>query len=269
MLCRGAFHAHSSYSYDGKDSLERLVAALLGRGFQFLLLTEHDDKLRAQDYETIIAESRRLSSAKFLVIPGIEVRCWRREKEQWHIAAVGVRRWIARGSISEVVAEIHAVGGLAVLLHPFKYTADIAPEDLDSFDGLEIWNGKFDGFYGPRSSTLRLARRLRSRSRRPRLYCGHDLHGVDGIAPLALQMELSTLEEKEVMQRLRQGEFALEGAGSVFGAAGGPNAVQRFRMGLRRAAYESYRRCRRLPLLGGVLAAGKKLLGRGKVADGG
>ena len=101
MIYRGAFHAHSTHSYDGKQPLAALCAELRRRGYDFLLLTEHDDTLDAAAYEKIRAECAALSNAEFLAVPGVEIRCWRTEKEQWHIAALGVERWIARGPIAD------------------------------------------------------------------------------------------------------------------------------------------------------------------------
>ncbi len=263
MRFRGAFHAHSTFSYDGRDPLDRLSERLRARGFQFLLLTEHDDKLGPKEYARVVTEARRLSGPEFLVVPGLEVRCWRGEEEQWHIGAAGVREWIPRGPIREVAGAIQRAGGLAILLHPYKQATAIVPGELDCFDGLEVWNGKFDGFYAPQGRTLRLFRELRKCKALPRFYCGHDLHGADEIAPLALEVEAEALECGALLDSLRRGAFLAKGNGLAFSSQAGPSRAQELYLRALRAGYESYCWLRGVPLLGALLGAGSAAQGSG------
>jgi hypothetical protein len=258
MRLRGAFHAHSTHSYDGRDTLKVLAGELRRRGFDFLLLTEHDDKLTPQTFARVVAEAAGLSAEDFLIVPGLEIRCWRREGEQWHIGAIGVRDWISRGPIPDVVKAIHEAGGLAIFLHPYKHSTSIEPAELYIFDGLEGWNGKFDGFYAPQGRTLNLFRRLEEFQPRPAFYCGHDLHGVDGIAPLALQVEADRLEVGAILGALRRGEFENQWRGKNVSSLRGPSLGQRIGLRAMRAAYRSYGWARRVPLLGKILGAVKQ-----------
>ncbi|MBI1749140.1 MAG: hypothetical protein HY234_02565 [Acidobacteria bacterium] len=258
MIYRGAFHAHSKHSYDGQQPLPALCAELRRRGDHFLLLTEHDDTLDAAAYERIRAECAALSDAQFLAVPGLEIRCWRTEREQWHIAALGVGAWIPRGPIPEVVENIRRAGGLSVFLHPHKYSRQIELAEIARFDGLELWNGKEDGHFAPRWRTLRLARAAAAHRTGPVLYCGHDLHDFDGIGPLALEIETDALTQAAVLSRLRDGNFMLRARGFRFPAARGPNALQSLGMLCWRGTYESYRALRRLPLVGGAVSAARR-----------
>ena len=255
MIYRGVFHAHSQHSFDGKEPLARLCAELRSRGYHFLLLTEHDDTLDAATYERICSECNGLSGPDFLAVPGIEVRCWRNEREQCHVAALGVRAWIPRGPIPDVLSAIRLAGGLSVILHPHKYSAHVEPAELAGFDGFEFWNGKEDGHFAPRGKTMQLARRLCASGRGPVLYAGHDLHELEGIAPLAIELEAAALKKEEVFEKLRTGEFNLRTRGLQFSATRGPSTVQFWRMGFSRAIYEAYRVLRRLPVIGSGLGA--------------
>lgn len=246
MIYRGAFHAHSKHSYDGKQPLTALCAELRRRGCHFLLLTEHDDTLDAAGYENIRVECAALSNAQFLAIPGLEIRCWRTASEQWHIAAIGVNSWIQRGPIPAVAEDIRRAGGLSVFLHPYKYSRQIEFAELAGFDGIELWNGKEDGHFAPRWKTVRLAR---ARGTRPVLYCGHDLHDFDGIGPLDLELEADSLTQAEVLTRLREGKFILHARGFRISATRGPDSQQALGMFCLRGIYQTYRILRRIPLV--------------------
>jgi predicted metal-dependent phosphoesterase TrpH len=251
MIFRGVFHAHSTHSYDGRTPLPELCASLRARGYHFLLLTEHDDKLNAAHYAGIVEECARLSSAEFLAVAGLEVRCWKTPQEQWHIAGVGVGGWVERGEIAQVVARIQAQGGLAVLLHPHKYGAQMDWRELQQFDGVELWNGKEDGTWSPPGKTLRLGQQVARQGGRP-LYVGHDLHGADERFPLAIEIELPRLAREAVFAALRQGQFTLCGRGLRMAAGAGPSAWQQAQLLVLRAFYNLYRGVRRVPGLGAL-----------------
>lgn len=254
----GAFHAHSSFSYDSKVPLAALIDTLARRGYDFLLLTEHDDKLDAAQYAEVVATCDALSRPGFLVVPGLEVRCWRTPTEQWHIAAIGVRTWIPRGEIDAVVAAIHAAGGLAVLLHPHKFTRDVDWRALAPFDGVELWNGKEDGSWSPPAHTVRFGLDVARHAGRP-LYLGHDLHALHDVRPLALVVDLPALTADDVLRVLRTGAFGLRARGMSFPAREGPGALQRVRMAGWRLAFASYVTLRRRSGIGRVVAALNRL----------
>jgi DNA polymerase (family 10) len=72
---RGEMHCHSTWSADGKNSLEEMARTAKSRGYRFLCITDHshylrDGKLEAQ-WKEIEAIDGRLSS--FRILRGIEV----------------------------------------------------------------------------------------------------------------------------------------------------------------------------------------------------
>lgn len=257
MIARGVFHLHSRHSYDAKTPLHQLCREFRQRGMQFLLLTEHDDTLDAGSYARVVAECDALSDANFRAVPGIEVRCWRTEQEQWHIAALGARRWIGRGPIPEVLAAIAEAQSLAVLLHPHKYATAVDPRHLEGLHGLEIWNAKEDGRISPRAKTLALGRQAARHHRLP-LYCGLDLHDLDHVADLVLEAEMDRLAEESIMTALRSGAFYLRANGFRFAALQGPDWGQRMALGCLRAAFVAYGGARRIPFLGRMLSSARE-----------
>jgi predicted metal-dependent phosphoesterase TrpH len=253
MIFRGVFHAHSRYSYDGRFSLRDLRSELQKRGFHFLLLTEHDDTLDAVTYQRVVSDCRELTHDEFLIVAGLEIRCRRAEKIQWHIAAVGAEDWIERGPISKVVESIHRMGALAILLHPFQYASQIDVRELEQFDGIELWNGKNDGQRAPRLKSLRLAQELGGLNPRPNLYVGQDLHDLDGLGSFALEVEAVSLEKEAVLRSLRAGQFQLMACGFRMPATLGLSTWQSLRLTCRRAVFTAYVRSRKLPVVGGGL----------------
>ncbi len=72
---RGDLHSHSTWSTDGKNSIEEMARACIAKGYRYLVLTDHshylrDGKLEAQ-WKEIDALNERL--APFTVLKGIEV----------------------------------------------------------------------------------------------------------------------------------------------------------------------------------------------------
>jgi DNA polymerase (family X) len=72
---KGDLHSHSTWSADGRSSIEEMALAAIGRGYEYLAVTDHshylrDGRLAAQDAE-IDALNERL--APFRLLKGIEV----------------------------------------------------------------------------------------------------------------------------------------------------------------------------------------------------
>jgi DNA polymerase (family X) len=72
---KGDLHSHSTWSADGRGTIEEMALAAIGRGYEYLAVTDHshylrDGRLKAQDVE-INALNERL--APFRLLKGIEV----------------------------------------------------------------------------------------------------------------------------------------------------------------------------------------------------
>jgi DNA polymerase (family X) len=72
---RGDLHSHTTWSNDGKNTLEEMAAAARDRGYEYLAATDHSHYLREgklqRYFEEIEALNRRL--APFRILRGIEV----------------------------------------------------------------------------------------------------------------------------------------------------------------------------------------------------
>jgi DNA polymerase (family 10) len=72
---RGDLHMHTTWSNDGKNTLEEMVETARGRGYDYLAVTDHSHYLRdgklERYFEEIIALGKRV--APFRVLRGIEV----------------------------------------------------------------------------------------------------------------------------------------------------------------------------------------------------
>jgi DNA polymerase (family 10) len=71
---RGDLHTHTHWSADGKNTLEEMVAAALGRGYEYYGITDHSHYLRegrlAQQFEEI--EAMRARYPKLQILAGVE-----------------------------------------------------------------------------------------------------------------------------------------------------------------------------------------------------
>ncbi|MFN2467395.1 MAG: DNA polymerase/3'-5' exonuclease PolX [Gaiellaceae bacterium] len=72
---RGDLHSHSTWSSDGKDSLEDMARAAQARGYSYLAVTDHSHYLREERLHAQAEEIDRLNErlAPFRLVSGIEV----------------------------------------------------------------------------------------------------------------------------------------------------------------------------------------------------
>lgn len=72
---RGDLHCHSTWSADGRNTIEEMARGAMARGYEYLALTDHSHYLREQRFgaqrEEIAAINERL--APFRIVRGIEV----------------------------------------------------------------------------------------------------------------------------------------------------------------------------------------------------
>ena len=108
---RGDLHLHSTFSGDGRSSLEEMVLAAIERGFEYLAVTDHGENLPtngvsrddlARQREEI--ERLRAAHTELTILQGVEL----------NIAADGSLDYDAelRGSLDWCVAAIHSDFGL-------------------------------------------------------------------------------------------------------------------------------------------------------------
>ncbi|MCS7252533.1 MAG: CehA/McbA family metallohydrolase [Armatimonadota bacterium] len=136
---KGNLHTHTKRS-DGALEPHEVVKRYAEAGYDFLAITDHN-KL------TLIDEKE---SCEMLLIPGEEISVGVSEVgTEFHFVAIGIeRQWekpegmlTKEISPSRLVKEIHSLGGVAILCHP--YWSQLTVHDMLSFDGyiaIEIFN---------------------------------------------------------------------------------------------------------------------------------
>ncbi len=72
---RGDLHSHSTWSSDGKDTIEAMARAALDRGYEYLAMTDHSHYLREGRLERQAEEIAALNEelAPFRILRGVEV----------------------------------------------------------------------------------------------------------------------------------------------------------------------------------------------------
>jgi predicted metal-dependent phosphoesterase TrpH len=130
-------HAHSASSYDGRDPVELLLEQAEAVGLDALAVTDHDE---------IAASLEAAASARdygLVGIPGMEV-----SSAAGHVLALGVEELVPAGlPFDETLERIGALGGIAVLPHPFQSSRHgVAPhvsrDQLRRADAMEVYNSR-------------------------------------------------------------------------------------------------------------------------------
>jgi hypothetical protein len=205
MRVRAACHIHSDWSYDGKWPLEKLAGAFSNRGYDVLMITEHD---RGFDEERRLKHReacRRASTDRILLVPGIEYS----DKENCvHTLVWGGVPFVGVDvETDKVLAATDAHHAVAVMAHPSRRQAWRAfhPSWASSLSGIELWNRKTDG-WSPSSDAARL---LEATGVRP--FVGLDFHERNQFFPLATIIELQPpVTEASIVASLRAKQYGSE-----------------------------------------------------------
>ena len=142
---RFASHVHSEWSDDASWTLADIRTAFRRRGYDGVLLCEHDRGFSGQDWDAYREECARLSDERFLLVPGIEYG----DRENCvHIPVWGSVPFFGEGrDPGEVLQLASDHNGAAVLAHPWRRAAHerFDPTWAKHLVGVEIWNRKYDG----------------------------------------------------------------------------------------------------------------------------
>ena len=111
-------HSHSFFSADGVSDPVALIAAARKKGLHGFAMTDHNT-CEAVGYlqEKGLLRADGLPVDGFLVIPGVEVTT-----QEGHLLCLGATLPDMKGRpAAEVVAAIHAAGGIAIPPHPLRH----------------------------------------------------------------------------------------------------------------------------------------------------
>lgn len=200
MGIRAASHVHSVWSYDGKWKLDELVPEFSRRGYQVVLMTEHDRGFTQSKWTEYRAACHELSSEKILVIPGIE---YSDPDNIVHVLTWGDVPFLGENLPTKLMLRaLREAGGVAVLAHPSRRKAweRFDPTWSEYLRGIEVWNRKTDGWRpSPDASALITASGCAP-------FVGIDFHDRRQLFPLAMMLDCSPpLSHEAVVDCLRRG----------------------------------------------------------------
>lgn len=144
----GVVHVHHAPSHDSSAPFEAVLAAADAAGLDFVVLTDHADVSQPSPLPGIEHAGVRIgpSGRRILVLVGAEFAT-----RDGHLLGLAIDHAVpAQGrSGAEVIADVHAQGGFAVVPHPFSHGGWHAWNA--DFDGLEVQNNASDltRLYGP------------------------------------------------------------------------------------------------------------------------
>lgn len=200
---KGVIHAHSTYS-DGEYSLSELREVLLSSGCSFVCMTDHAEYFDEQKVREYRDECDRLSDDKFTFVAGLEFTC----DQRMHVLGYGVTELVSATNPQEVISHIEKSGGVSVIAHPM----DSAFPWIESFSvlprGIETWNSKYDGRYGPRAGTFELLQRLQTRQKNMMAFYGVDFHWKKQFRRLYTSMESDVISRDQILSALSNGNYS-------------------------------------------------------------
>jgi hypothetical protein len=194
-----ASHVHSDWSYDGRWPLRRIAEEFGRRGYQAVLLAEHDRGFDDTRWEALRQACIAASRPTCVLVPGIE---YSDPTNSIHVPVWGRLPFLGEGLDTGVMLEqAHQLGGLAVLAHPARRDAWERFDSawLSRLLGVEVWNRKYDG-YAPNRQVAQLL------ARRPELlaFASLDFHTERQFHPLAMTVEIDgDIGEAAICEALR------------------------------------------------------------------
>lgn len=196
---RAAFHVHSTWSFDGRWSLETIAQSLRRRRYDIVMVSEHSQGLDQESWQRLRAACGELSDDRLLLVPGIE---YRDPTNTVHTPVWGDIPFLGDGLVtSSLLERVADLGGLATLAHPGRQSAwrSFDPSWAKHLVGIEVWNRKYDGT-APSESGLRLSKAWNI----PPLV-SLDFHGRRQFFPLAMTVPSTgqQLSESLVLDALR------------------------------------------------------------------
>lgn len=193
-----ACHVHSSWSYDGKWSLEALADEFGQKGYRILMMSEHNRGFTESHRLEYTEACARASSDRVLVLPGIE---YSDMSNTVHVLVWGPVPFLGEGLPTAVVLDaVKSANGVAVLAHPSRLDAwrCFDPAWGDRLLGVELWNRKTDGWAPSRNAPPLL------NATGVVAFAGMDFHDRRQLFPLSMALDIQTgVTEESVLDCLR------------------------------------------------------------------
>src|SRR2546422_11244840 len=176
----------------------------------FAAVSDHAEVFDDQRMELYVRVCESLSDQGFLMIPGLEFAL---HGGNIHILGYGITRRVRFKSMEQLVDDIHEGGGIAVLAHPPAGSTNMIGPIKAKLDGIEVWNGRYDGVHAPRAESFQLLRRIRAVNIKTAAYCGIDLHKRgQAHRPVYVEVEAEQLQRDAIIGALGAGRFTVRGS---------------------------------------------------------
>jgi len=203
MVLRGFIHVHSDVQ-GGQLSVPKLVELHKQRGYNFLCVTDHLQKLTAKRYRELVALCESLSEEGFICLYGLEGAC----RSGSHLLAIAPNEFVPldRLDLKTGVKSIQEAGGLAILAHPTLEEMDLI-RDVP-LNGIEVWNGMRDG-WGPNCRLIKKIEAMRIAGQPAFGYGGPDAHRASQLFKVETVLNAIERSAEAVLEDLRAGRFFL------------------------------------------------------------
>jgi hypothetical protein len=199
---RGLIHIHTTYSYDGTLSIPEIVHEVKNRHFDFIFLTEHAEDFDDKKMHAFVQDCIKESDESFLIIPGLEFNI----NNEVHILGIGIENTISERDPDELVRKIHENNGIAILAHIVAYK-NIPYTPLKEVDLIEIWNPRYSEILAPSIKSLKILQRFRKMNTEYFASGGLDLHNLEDLVPLYMEVYSARLTRKDILESLKRGDF--------------------------------------------------------------
>jgi hypothetical protein len=196
---KGEIHMHSSSSFDGYAAMPPAQEALAykRRGYQFVMLTDHD----------VISYPRDIMDDSFTLLRGYEST-----SDSGHIVALGVDQ-VAPSSWSPQsrIDHITQVGGMAILAHPGWQVGwkDADMIRLQGYSAVEIYNGYTEGGGRTERALQVWTQILNTKGWANRIWAiaADDSHNPDQMNRGWIMVKAAQLEPDAIRQSIASGAF--------------------------------------------------------------
>ncbi|SEH10903.1 hypothetical protein SAMN04487967_0105 [Natronorubrum sediminis] len=193
-------HAHSSLSYDGRDSVELILEQAEAVGLDAIAVTDHDE------IDASLDAAERAPEYGLVGIPAMEI-----SSKAGHILGFGLEEAVPPGLSYETTLEaIWEQDGLAVIPHPFQESrhgviARVTRDQLAKGDAIEVYNSRL-----LTGRANRQAERFANTRDMP-MTAGSDAHISEMVGQAITRVDADERSADAILEAIREGKTTVEG----------------------------------------------------------
>jgi predicted metal-dependent phosphoesterase TrpH len=191
-------HVHSRASYDGHDSVDRILAHANEIGLDALAITDHDT------IEASLRAAALAPSYGVIAIPGVEI-----STQDGHLLGLGIETMPEPGRpFGDTVQAIRERGGIAIVPHPFqRIRHGVKKRNLTDCDAIEVYNAwLLTGYRNRRARTFATRRGYPG-------VAGSDAHSILtlGRAYTEIPFDGDTIDGEMIVSAIQDGSIDVYG----------------------------------------------------------